>query len=443
MSKLGCIRLIAALSAMVCAGTSFAQTISENQAHASTQSSSEPPVVSTSNPIQDLSDAAEPQMEYAPALDGSGLISMDSAIRKRLLVGATISGGWDSNPYSLVNGASSEVYSLSPYLGVQANTTRTQFLLQYKPTITGYSSNVYSNQTMHAASVALLGTLSERWKWDINGALSYGNDSTRLLAPQQSVAVGEVPGAGPASASYLPNAGTVTYVATDAGVHYRTSVRSSIEFGVANTLGSYTQLSENNRMTTTSLGYDRALSTTIEMRAYGQTNDYYGSIDCASIGGGVGVKWNARDRAFLSLSGGPQVNMSGCGKQQILSFSAAFSARLSGKSQVYVLAAREPTVSNLGPGVWLVSASGGYQRQVVATGTLSIDLGYASSYNLITTDTYHDIYVNCIYAHTLGHGLSVSYSYRGSAGDTGGTSFSRSVALFSLAWTPSAGRLFQ
>jgi hypothetical protein len=443
MNNLGCIRLIAALSAGFFAGSLYSQTMNENQASTSTQSSSEPPFASAADPIQAQSGAGEQQMQYAPALDGTGLISMDSAMTKRLLIGAAVSGGWDSNPDNLGNGASSGVYTLSPYFGIQANTTRTQILLQYQPTMTGYSSSAYSNQTMHAASAAILGNVNERWKWDLKAAGSYGQDSTRFLAPQQSVAVGGVPGTGPNSASYIPNAGTVTYVAGSAGAHYRKSERDSIEFGFANTFSHYTGFSDNSSIATTSLGYDRDLSSTVGMRTYGQTYYYYGSINCASFGGGVGIKWRARDRAFLSLRGGPQLNTSACGKQQGFSYNAAFSARLSGKSQIYVLAAREPTISYLGPGLWQMSASGGYQRQIVIKDTVSVDLGYVSSGTLTTTSSYRGTYFDCAYNHHLGHGLSASYSYRGYVGDTGGTNFSRNVALFSVAWTPRAGHFFQ
>jgi hypothetical protein len=43
----------------------------------------------------------------------------------------------------------------------------------------------------------------------------------------------------------------------------------------------------------------------------------------------------------------------------------------------------------------------------------------------------------------LNHGLSISSSYRGYVGDTGQAGFHRNLAQFSLAWSPSAGNLFQ
>jgi hypothetical protein len=443
MNKFSHIRPITALFIGVLVSSLHAQTADENHVNTSNRSPGQSSLANATDSTQTLIGTGDEQMQYTPALDGSGLISMDSAMPKRILVGAVVSGGWDSNPDNLANGASSGLYTLSPYVGIQSNSSSTRFLLQYQPTITGYSSGAYSNQTMHAASIAILGNVNERWKWDLNASGNHGEDATRFIAPQQSIAVGEVPGAGPNSASYLANAGTVTFVTGSAGVHYRKSERDSFEFGIANTFSRYAGFSDNNSIASTNFGYDRALSSSFDMRAYEQTYYYYGAINCPSFGGGVGIKWHVLDGTFLSLSGGPQLNTAACGKQQKFSYSAAFSTRLTGKSQIYVLTAREPAISYLGPGLWQTSASGGYQRQVLAAGTLKFDVGYVSSDTLTVVNSYHGTYINFVYGVQLGHGLNASYNYRGYVGDTGGTGFSRNVASFSLAWTPNAGHLFQ
>ena len=275
MNRLSCIHLITALFGGLLVNPLHAQTSNENQASTSTQSSSQASLMSATDSIQPAPDRGDEQMRFAPALDGSGLISMDSTISKRLLVGGTASGGWDSNPDNLGNGASSRIYTLSPYFGMRSSTASTQFLLQYQPTITGYSSSVYTNQTMHAATIAILGNVNERWKWNFNAAGNHGEDATRFLAPQQSVVVGEVPGTGPNSASYLANAGMVTYVTGSAGVQYRKSERDSLELGIADTFSRYSGLSQNISIATGTLGYNRDLSPSVEMRAYGQTYYYY------------------------------------------------------------------------------------------------------------------------------------------------------------------------
>jgi hypothetical protein len=444
MTTLGYIRFIAALSTGLIVGSPFAQTLSDDQ----TTTSAHPPVESSGVNPEDAvlasNGTGEQKMQYAAALDGTGLISMDRTAPRHLLLGATVAGGWDSNPDNLGNGASSGLYTLSPYFGIQVSTPKTQYLLQYQPTITGYSTSIYAQGTVNVASATIVGTVNERWRWDFRASGSYGQDSLRLLAPQQSVAVGEVPGNNSSSASYLPNAGTVTYANGNLDIHYRKSERDSLEFDLANSFSYFTGSSENNGVATTGrFVYGRDLSSKLGAIAYGQSSYINGFIDCASFGGGIGLTWQAGERTSLSLSGGPQFDTSACGNQLGFSYNAAFSTRLSHKSQIYLLASRQPTASYLGPQLWQLSVSGGYQRRIASTGTVSLDLGYAGSDTLATVSSYHGTYFDCIYGHPIGHGFSAAYSYRGYIGDWNGTKFTRNLALFSLTWTPGAGRVFQ
>jgi hypothetical protein len=357
-------------------------------------------------------------------------------------LGATIAGGWDSNTDNLGNGIGSGLFTVSPYLGIQAITPKTQYLLQYQSTHTGFSSS-YAGQNMNVASASILSSVNSRWSWDLKAVGSYGQDSIRFLGSQQTVAVGEVPGTGANSASYLANAGTVTYVEGAVGVKYRKSQIETIELRIANDFSHYTGLKESNSTATTNLIYDRDLSPTLGMIAYGQNAYYYGSLHCESYGGGFGLHWRPSERTLLSVSGGPQINVSECGSQQGFAYSVSFSTRLSGKSQIYVLSDRQPTTSYLGPGLWQESSSAGYQRQVLSNGTISFDIGYVASDTLAEVSSYHGTYFDCNYGHRLGHGLRASYSYRGYVGDSGGTHYSRNVALFSIVWTPGAGHVFQ
>lgn len=377
------------------------------------------------------------QMQYVAALDGSGLISLSSHVPTHLLWGATVAGGWDSKPNNLDSGSASGIYTLNPYVGVQISTPKTQSLFQYQSTNTAFTSN-YARQSMNVASVRVLGELSDRLRLDLKVMGSYGQDSVRFLGSQQTVAVGGVSGIGPDSASYLPNAGTVTYANESAQISYRRSERDTIELSVSNSFNHYSGLSESNSVATLNLAYARDLSPTLAAFVYGQTSSYYGSLHCESYGGGAGFKWQAGEKTTISLSGGPQLNTSECGTQQGFAYSASFNTQLTGKSQLYLLSARQPTASYLGPGLWQESASSGYQRQLTAIGMISFDIGYVASKTLTTVNSYHGTYIDLIYGYHLGHGLRASYSYRGYVGDYGGTRFSRNAAMFSMIWTSEA-----
>jgi hypothetical protein len=296
---------------------------------------------------------------------------------------------------------------------------------------------------MHLASLKVVGNFSDRWHWDLKSSGSHGQDSIRLLAPVQTEAIGNVAGTGAGSAAYLPNVGTVTYLSGEVGVHYDRSARDIIELRVSNSYNKYSGLEQTSSIASTILSYQRAMSSSFSVTAYEQNSYYYGTINCGSFGFGIGANWKARENTTLSVSGGPQLNSSSCGKQQGFAYTAAFSTRLSAKSQVYATSSRQPTTTYLGPGLWQVSASAGYQRELTPLRTFGVDVGYVSSDALTSADSYHGTYFDGTYSHHLGHALTASVGFRSYTGNWGQTDFSRHAALFSLAWTPGAGHLFQ
>lgn len=440
MSQRGCFRLVVMLSIGLFAGTVLAQAQTDDSESANIRSSSDLPAADVGDAT---STAREEQpTQYAAALDGSGLISLSNQIPSHFLWGATVAGGWDSNPQNVDKGMASGIYTLNPYVGVQISTPKTQYLFQYQSTNTGFTSS-FARQSMNVASARVLGNLNERWSLDLKAMGSYGQDSVRFLGSQQTVAVGGIAGTGPGSASYLPNAGIVTYANESIGAAYRKSERDTIEISASNSFNHYSGLRESNSVAALNLAYARDLSPTLAALAYGQSSSYYGSLRCESFGSGAGLRWQAGEKTTISLSGGPQFNTSKCGTQQGFAYSASFSTQLTGKSQLYLLSARQPTASYLGPGLWQESASGGYQRQVTAIGTISFDIGYVSSKTLTTVNSYHGTYVDFIYGYHLGRGLRASYSYRGYVGNAGGTRFSRNAAMFSIVWTSEANHVVQ
>jgi len=431
MSQRGRFRLVVMLSIGLFAATLLAQESIDDSRGAKVGNSD----LSVAGSVNTTSDAGKKQQaQYAAALDGTGLISLDSRVPSHLLWGAAVAGGWDSNPQNLGDGVASGIYTLNPYVGVQISTPKTQYLFQYQSTNTGFTSN-YARQSMNVASVRILGSLNERWSLDLTAMGSYGQDSVRFLGSQQTVAVGGVAGIGAGSASYLPNAGTVTYAVESLGAAYRKSERDTVELSVSSSFNRYSGLNESNGIATFNVAYARDLLPTLAALVYGQGSIYYGSLRCKSYGGGAGLTWQASEKTSVSLSGGPQLNTSECETQQGFAYRASFSTQLTGKSQLYLLSSRQPTASYLGPGIWQEGASGGYQRQVTAIGTIGLNIGYVASKTLTTVNSYHGTYVDVIYGYHLSHGLRASYSYRRYFGDYGGTSFSRNVAMFSMVWT--------
>jgi len=439
MTRVTLIRLITVTLSMLIVECLSAQNSSVDQI-----SAVELPPVNIADPIQAQGGwVGAVAAQYVPALDGSGLISLDRTTKAHILLGGMFSAGWDSNPDNQQHGSSSGEFTFSPYLGLQRNTSRTQYLLQYVPTFTKYSSNVYSSQLLNRASARVLGVLSERWRWDVNADGSYGQDSLRLLVPPEGVVVGQIPGIGPNAAAYRANAGNVTFIEGGAGVQYARSERDSISLHVGDSYSHFSGLHGNNSIATTRLSYDRKMSPILGMAAYGQMFYGYGAINCTSVGGGIGVTWTIRERTSLQLSGGPQVNSAACGNQLGFIFSGQFSARLSAKSQFYGLASREFGTYYLGPGLWQNSISAGYQRQLGLVGVFTADAGYTQSDSLIASGSYHGTFYDAAFSRPLWRGFLSSISYRRYSGRTGSNDLSRDIAMFSITWSPNTRNLFR
>jgi hypothetical protein len=431
------------LVAGLCAGSLSAQQSTQEDAVPAIRYSLAASNDESATPPQSAINDQDPPKQYVGALDSTGLISMDHTRATHLLLGSTASIGWDTNPDNLSSSVSTGVYAISPYLGIQSSTPRTQLVIQYQPTITDYSSNSYSNQSIQVASFRVMSSVDQRWSIDAKAYASYGQDSVRFLAPQETVAVGNVPGTGSSSAAYLHDAGVGTNLEAAFGAHYKYSERDTVNVAVDDTFSHFGDLGGANSVATTTINYERGLSPRLALTTYGDGAYFYGTIHCTSLGGGVGIRWQFQENSFLSVSGGPQFDTSACKSQQGISFTASLGAKLTGRSQVYILAARQPTVSYLGGGLWQTSISAGYQRQVGVRGTVSLDVSHLNSDTLNSNGAYAGTYFDATYGRRLGHGIRTSLAYREYSGTSGSSPISRNALMFSVVWSPDAGHIFQ
>ncbi len=440
--------LISVIASGLVTASLFAQTSPQEGAEPAVRYS----ILGSGASSADASTDAETRTEYAASLDGSGLISMDSTRASRILLGSAVSVGWDTNPDNLASSASSGVSAVSPYLGFQSNTPRTQLLVQYQPTIITYSASNYGTQTMQIGSFRVVSSLNQRWSMDGRANASFGQDSARFVGPQQTVVVGGVPGTGPAAAAYVQNAGTGTNINAAFTLNYAKSDRETLSFSAADTLSRYSGLGESNSVATNSFSYNRGLSPRLAFLAYGQTAYYYGSLNCAGFGGGAGVRWQIQKDTVFAISAGPQFDTSACKSQQGASFNASLGTRLTATSQLYFQTSRLPTVSYLGGGLWQTGVSAGYQRQIGARSTASFDVSHLNSDTVINTastsksaaaSSYGGSYFDAVFGRRLGRGLNAALSYRNYTGSLGGSSLTRNIVAFSISWAPDSGHIQQ
>src|SRR4051812_25955168 len=117
MMNFASFRMIALLSFAAATNCGLAQTPAEQSDASREKPPTDGSYVSAADPIQALSGKGEAPEQYAPALDGTGLITLSKGTTRRPLVSGTFSGGWDSNPGESAKAISSGVYTVSPYLG--------------------------------------------------------------------------------------------------------------------------------------------------------------------------------------------------------------------------------------------------------------------------------------------------------------------------------------
>lgn len=412
------------------------------QSTASSSTAAADPAGAESSPAPSY-DSHIPEPTYVPALDGTGLIALDHTLHTRYLYGAKYSGGYDTNPNDVATAPSAGAFLFSPFAGIEADLGNVQYVFQYQPTLRRYTGNAYQSGSLHTASGRVGGSLSERWTWDVHALGSHGLDSIRLLSPQQNIAIGDVPGTGPASAAYRPDAGTITYVEGGAGLTYKATERDSIQGSLGNSFSSYSGLHGDSNIAQATVSYAHSVTPKFQWIDYGQGARYYGVIHCFTYGGGVGLEWKPEEHGYLHLSGGPQLNSAGCGKQQGFAYGVDYSERLTQKSQVYLTSARQTASTYLGPGLWQQTVSIGMQHDFDHSQSVGVDFGYVGTTTLEGVKGYSGTYVDAGYSYRFLHSLIASLTYRRYAGDYSDSSFIRNTVLASISWAPRAGHIFQ
>ncbi len=382
---------------------------------------------------------------YAPALDGSGLILMDHSVQSRLLVGAEVSGGYDTRPEEVPGAPGSGISVISHFVGLQVNRENLQYVIQYLPTFAHYTSDRYQAGSLQSGMVNMSGESGERWNWEVHGLGMHGQDSVRLLTPQPTVAVGGVPGTSPSAASFRTDAGTVTYVDFGAKAGYKLREHDTVSAVLTNGYGSSTSSSTPGDTIVGAFRgiYSHDMSARLRWMSYGEAARYYGELHCWSYGGGGGFLWRPGELSFLDVSVGPQFNSPSCGKQQNVSYRVAYAARLTQRSQVYFTSQRQMAGVYAGPGIWEQSVTAGYQYLVTSTNILGADFGYTDETIYKETRAYKGTYVGAEYNHKLPRSLTAALSYRYFNGGLSGLAVNRNTLLFSLTWLPTGSKIFQ
>jgi hypothetical protein len=381
-------------------------------------------------------DGSSGSAPVAASLDGSGTIALSHIRRAQLFVGATLGYGYDTDPLNLGRKATraTATFSVSPYMGLMTGNTRTQFVLQYHPTISRFTH--YEGQSMQFASAKVASHLSPRLDLSLAFSGNRGVDSLRMLQPARLNTTDGALVAGPGSAAYLPNAGTATNLDGALGLRYSVSRRGSLDLTFTDAYNSTPSLHHAGSVTGVDLHFSHSVTPLLSVLVYSQGAQYYGDLNCTAVGLGAGVRWQPQEGTTLSARGGPQVDSPGCNSQQGFAYSASFTRVLPHGAQLYLMADRQPVISFLGSGLWQDDASLGYQRTIQTSSTLSFDVGLIHSSTLVDVNSYKGTFYDVSYVRSLMRGMSFQCGYRRFVGNSGETQVNRNVLMAAITFTP-------
>lgn len=372
----------------------------------------------------------------SPSLNGNGLISLEGAGQPKVALGYTLNGGWDSRPEETESAPSSGLFFANFYLAADGRVGATQYLFQYAPTLTKYTSDRYPGGVFHVASAKLFGALSERWFWSSEAGLTYGKDTLRLLAPSNTSAIGDVTAVNPNASTFRPLAGSGLFTALTAQLTYRTSETGTVQFQ-ASDLHSHLSGLNDDDFGTARFIYTRRLSSRLGLGSYAQVLIDSASPDCVNFGAGISANIKTSEFTEFSVSGGPQLQSGGCSGRGAFG-NISFSSKLSISTQIYGVLSRQFTSSYLGPASWQDNVSAGLERNIADLGFFGTDVNYTHNEKTSLLPDYHGIFVSATYGRRAAHGMSPSISYRHLLNSVSGVGWNRDVALFSLTWQSSA-----
>ena len=448
------------LLVLVMGATGQAQQASDAGQSSAQPAASEPPrtylpSLFTQQPIAvDMWQPSVPSDESAPAVggidatgQGSGMVEpwapyVRNPAQHYMLYGLNISGTYEhDSAFEGSPAASRMLPQVLPYLGFMGRTRTGYFVLQYAPNIVPYDSATGRSVTFHSLAFDSAGAFTRRLSWSARVNGGYGGEVGLLTGNliSQTAAVG-VSESGPNYAAVQPLNGNSLNSSASVGLNYQLSPRQSIHASINDVYNAFiyepagTAPNERTHTVGTELSYDRTVSQTLTLHAYGDADRIFSNIlPCHTFSGGLGLTYQATRTLSAYFGGGPSV---GCGAQSA-NYHANVAAALRHRAKVYVSGGRElDTVYRLNSR-WEDNVSAGASKQFGHT-ELGFDAGYfhGQPLGLVGPSSGYFVAPRINYSLRLSRVSGIGFSYRRFQGSTGGGP-NLSFAMVSLMFSPS------
>ena len=207
-------------------------------------------------------------------------------------------------PSNATGGGSSGFYSVSPYIGFRGASPKTQYYRAVSADHAGiYVQSLRETNPASHIGVRSLATPSERWKWGVNviGQL-WAKWDTASFTSQQTVVVGEVPGTGSGSASYLSNAGNITYIVGSVDLSYRKSAKDTLVVSGSNSFSRISGYNQQGSVAGVKTQLYPGSFAVVELSSVMlRIPHFYGDLNCDSSGVGAGMRWQPTGKDLLFI----------------------------------------------------------------------------------------------------------------------------------------------
>lgn len=285
--------------------------------------------------------------------------SLDPSLRHRFIYGVDLTEGYDDGVVSFPERAGTSYTLVMPTVGIIGRTKKSQYIVQYSPTIS-YFTNFGSQgvQAYHQGSAEIHTEVNREWGWDFVLATQDGTYPLSLLSEFNFSSLDGVVAVDPNSTLLLSNTGYFNMDAT-LGFHYNLSPRDTITVSTDYTYTVFDQSAlpgsaggHVQRLNTVLL-YSHAVTRRFHVNANGNVQHTFGALDCTIYGGQLGASYEIKRGTSISGSVGPEFGNGSCSGSTEISYTGAFTSRVSRNWEVYLSAVRTqegPVHSSLGTG---------------------------------------------------------------------------------------------
>ena len=399
------------------------------------------------NPNADAAPAdAQAPPRYVPSLNGDHLYTLGNAPSRFLLYGTDISQAWDSRINNTNPAIQGNLTAWKPFLGIMGSTQRTQYIIQYSPTMTHfYGQTGLGTEAFHDASVFITSELSRAWGWDFQMDSQYGVDALRLLSLGSFQAVSGVPVINPNSFILSPDLRNIVRNGAQVDLRWRPTQRSQLKFGFGHQYLESFATHLHSNYGDFRVDYEQEITQRFRFLSYGQVSRLYNQSQtvaqhlppCTSYGGGLGVAVDVTRRVGFQASAGPVLGVNGCLTGQGVAANGNLIVRTSQSTTMYVAYERffnTPVVST--QTLSRDSLVAGFQKNSGRSLVYRLDGGYYRVGVCCGLTPFNGYFIAPQVGYVLTRTTQLLLSYRGYLLDQAPQNFGRHQILFTLDWRP-------